>query len=1260
MHGLLVPVLLVVVTASNLVHSLGADYDNVISVFHNSSSQCNSTALHISKFPADLQNSTEVQFCERVIFMSKSLIVKNKTHIKFSGNTNLTCLESGGFIFETVMDLTIHGINIINCGLVHHEITEVTASILLLNCFKVNIIKINAINSTDVDLYMLNLKEVKIAESSFSKHNGNNTFIPNSRVHVKFGYEITTNYSIEKSVIFVNCTFGYKNLTSENERVCARKQTKQNDVGGGLTVVLGRNTSNVILTIESCVFQNLYTSLKGGVYMLLTKNAHGNTISMKNSQFVNNTCFKCGGAGLRIDFMYESSDFPPSGNTISLFNSSFTGNCAKYGGGVFINSSKSTRSQFTHIELRLCNWSRNTARYGSAIDAVEEKGESAIGQLVLKTLLKNCTFESNRIEAIKFGKGKVTVFGQGTVSAINFHLNFEGNTLFTENVGSPLYLSSSYADFSANSSTTFMKNKGLNGGAITILGTAAVRAKGGNTFTFTENEAYFKGGAIYYNNIDGHIYLASHNCFLQYIHGEHNAPTNDSKKPRYIFMNNKAGIAFNKNDSLGKSIYASTLYQCKKYCGYSYEVPYKADNITMNCVGSFEYKNILRRFELATSEWNMKVSDNIPLLRIIPGKEVELPVETTDELQQKLNTVYKVILWQNNTTDIEPWILPAYRYIHNRKIALQGEPSSDTLELVLTTVHNREIRLTINIEIVPCPPGYILHEKRLCRCSADLDVKYHYEGIIRCDSTSFRAQLQSGFWVGYSTELYHSLIGSICPRGFCSIFSNDSIQKNIPLPESFNITALDYLLCGDSRTGKLCARCRENKSVHYHSNSYRCKENRICKAGWLLYGLSELVPVTFIFLTVTLFDVQLTSGATLGIILYYQLLDTMLITANNIIKFPKETYQVYKIHRLFAQMFNLNFFVHEDLSFCLWEGATTLDIIVFKYCTIAYALLMVFTTILIMKTCNYKYCCMKLRRVTRRKRQVTNSVIHGISGFFILCYSECVRVSLLLLKPIQYEDLYNTLNNTKYVLYDGEMKYLAGAHLKYAVPAFFFLLTIAFMPPILLLAYPLCYRVLALLRLQESKCSRLMCMLIPLEKLKPFFDSFQGSFKDQHRYTPGLYFVYRLTAVCLSVFTTHNTSLFYTLIEILLLVMIFVLAYCQPHKKSRHNRQDLFAFVILAIVNALTFYSYKKSVDVVDQQHMVNVATSVQTAFFYIPTLCIAIRGVLLIIRTTRRCWVEKRSEVEDELLELERDTECSLDSPQYERMFENTHTSVP
>ena len=360
-------------------------------------------------------------------------------------------------------------------------------------------------------------------------------------------------------------------------------------------------------------------------------------------------------------------------------------------------------------------------------------------------------------------------------------------------------------------------------------------------------------------------------------------------------------------------------------------------------------------------------------------------------------------------------------------------------------------------------------------------------------------------------------------------------------------------------------------------------------------------------------------------------------------------------------MFNFDFFATNPLSFCLWEGATSLDIIAFKYFTFAYSLLLVLLTILALKTFSLNCCCLQLRKARCLKREITNSVIHGISGFFILCYSQCTIVSLKLLKPIQYQDPSNTLKGDRYVLYYGEMKYFETEHLKYALPALFFILTIVIIPPILLIAYPLCYRVLALLGLEESKFSVILCKLIPLERIKPFFDSFQGSFKDKHRYTSGLYFIYRFFSVCLAVFALHDSYIFYVLLEIQLLLMIFVHAYFQPYKVKKHNRQNLFLFVNLAIINILTLFSLKKSMDITDQHHAVDIATTIQIMFIYLPAVYIAIKVVYFMVLTAKSRCCSSRVNMQGEETELFERTSCEnerTDSGRYQIFEDSDHTN--
>lgn len=230
-----------------------------------------------------------------------------------------------------------------------------------------------------------------------------------------------------------------------------------------------------------------------------------------------------------------------------------------------------------------------------------------------------------------------------------------------------------------------------------------------------------------------------------------------------------------------------------------------------------------------------------------------------------------------------------------------------------------------------------------------------------------------------------------------------------------------------------------------------------------------------------------------------------------------------------------------------------------------------------------------------------STLIHGISGFLVLCYSECTRISLLLLT-------FTFLNSTKsgkckkriVPFYNGEMDYFGRDHLPYALPALLIFLLLGILPPLLLISYPLCYKVLALLKLSESRLSKILCTVIPLERFRPFFDTFQSSFRNGYRFFSGFYFLYRLIA--LLVFSVQNDMiLYYSLIQILLLTILVVHAVCQPHKKRLHNVLDLLLFMNLSTINCIALYNYYLSQF---SPNSTKIATVVQVMLLYLPLIC--------------------------------------------------------
>ena len=251
-----------------------------------------------------------------------------------------------------------------------------------------------------------------------------------------------------------------------------------------------------------------------------------------------------------------------------------------------------------------------------------------------------------------------------------------------------------------------------------------------------------------------------------------------------------------------------------------------------------------------------------------------------------------------------------------------------------------------------------------------------------------------------------------------------------------------------------------------------------------------------------------------------------------------------------------------------------------------------------------------------------STIIHGLSGFLVICYSECTRVSLLLLTPARLFIASGEHGNVvKYIVpfYDGELIFFRGKHLAYALPALLILLVVGVVPPILLISYPLCYKVFSVLWIGESRFAKILCTCVPLEKFKPFFDSFQHSFKDDYRFFSGLYFLYRFTTLATFAFVSQLTT-FYMLVQVQLTAILTLHALCQPYKKRWHNVLDALIFMNLSAVNAITLFNYQLTENLTDEQFIIDVSSIVQVILLYLPLLYLSVFSLKKLLCKIRHC----------------------------------------
>ena len=1171
----------------------------------------NCTSLECLQNESVVSNSTRIAFQGSVLNLTTTLVFENLTDITLAGQGSAISCTSlvAGLTFRFVQNLTITNLTFKNCGAIHDSTSiNITASntttrfksaIHLQNCTHVNITGVTVTQSNGIGLVLFDTNGTIIIENSTFENN--RVKVTDKQVYPGGGgmyIEFTSfppapgkngHHNTRCKYTLHNCKFVSNEATSF-ERSYIRDSPSYCYLGlgrgGGLFIAIRGSASANIIDISNCTFDDNTAMWGGGLFVTLQDSSQKNLVIIENCTFSRNKCTKTGGGGAVAKYQF-SRDLSLLNNTLLFNNSVFMENKAMYGGGLMLFSPpapKQHNSSQNTFWFTNCTWLHNRAVFGAAVDVPVYINE-------ITPVFTDCKFIKN--ELIK-GNNEITSWakennmGKGTFTTIKTNIEFWNSVRFEDNTGSALYVVSATTIFPSGMNAVFVGNHGFEGGAIALKSSSKLTVKENSKFSFINNTASFKGGAIYSYPDNERYDLLANDCFMEYI-GFRILPT-EKRNVTFYFSGNKAGSERESKIKDGDSIFISSLSPCNFVCTGNESNPSRE-----TAFGCFFNVSSNVQLNVTTTGVNFHVTTTSPP-HTIPGKEFSLPIEVKDELENNVESLFYVAV--NGTVTIDP----AYSYISDKMMKVYGNPGANGT-IILERIGFHQLYILLDFTLDQCPPGYVLEldkteylgreiEILQCACGWNHDT-YSYQGLLKCKSTLFQAYILNGYWAGYEGDpaTPDNLMTAICPLGFCSYNATDFLSLYL-LPGNASKLELEIFMCGPSRSGTLCGQCNGNRSVYFHSSRFKCGPNQHCSLGWLLYIISELLPLTIVFLTVMFANISFTSGTMNGFILFAQMLDTLITDVNGIANIPRPVYILTEVHHFIYRFFNLDFFSIDSFSFCLWKGATTLDILAFKYVTITYALVLVLFTILLMNTCNYRALCPWLR-----PHMVKRSVIHGLSAFLIMCYTQCVLVSLRILVPTDLKGLHY---QRKVVFYSGNITFFGKDHLAYAIPALMCLITIGAVPPLLLLVYPMGWKVLAICGLSESKGVK----MIPIDRLKPLLDSFQSCFKDNFRFFSGLYFVYRVPTLVAYVLAIGLTQ-FYVAIEVVFLVTLALHAIAQPYQKRWHNIVDTLLLVDLAIINALSLFIYTTATDG-SENKAIHIASVLQVVLIYLPLLCLA------------------------------------------------------
>ena len=941
-------------------------------------------------------------------------------------------------------------------------------------------------------------------------------------------YDIEGNFTMDRC-FFVNNSY-YSNHSEKQQPTVSSQERKNcplNFFGGALH--LYQQKFHALAFVFSSKFINNSASGIGGALYANISDTSGFRFVIFSCQFIGNKADISGGA-IAITAFRGNLAVNKSGYHIDVLNCDITQNMAQFGGGAALTishqDSLSKNDQISSIRFELCNFYRNKAKYSSAVD-ISGNSQRLYQSVFTSVRLHYCRFIGNvagidmkHTDHVYKGKSfKATIF------AIDALVEFLTSIIITNNTGTALHIHDSRVHFSSLSNIKFINNTGDHGGAILLAGNAVIDLFK-STVLFQNNTAVF-GGAICSSPTVIVQYKGT--CFLQ-KHGP----------ASFQFINNTAIGGF------GHDIFASTLEPCVQLYG--------GNTSTLFISGKISNFNFTSSSPPPVATAPVTLLINEKELVPYPGIPYNMTLTQKDGLDNNITNLQLFPLsatLQNEHNSSSLKIELTHSIANNYIIVFKGTVGDKATLLLQTTEYSA--RLFINITLYQCPPGYMF-QTDTCHCNGN-----YYYGILHCLEDNNAAVIDTGLWAGYIEEKFAT---ADCVTSLCDYYNSDSTKHGdhiLPL----NYSLLNDHVCALHRNGVLCGSCVTGYTTYLHSPSYHCGESTHCQYGPLLYIVSEIIPVTGIFLVILFFNINLTSGALYSFIFYSQIVNNHY---GNTIYQSYNGPLIYLFHafKIIYGIFDLEIFEIDQLSFCLFKDATIMDLMLIKYLTTLYALLLIIITILVLKF-NSFHCCIKLCHKCGR-RNIRGSIVNALTAFLVLCYFHCLVITLHILVP-SYVMGGNEVRLKTIPLYNGDMSYMSGDHFKYVTPAIICLIVIILPPPIILLSEPLLVRVSGVLNIRRNAITYTLHRL--RMKLKPFLDSFQGCFKDNCRCFAGLFFLYRILLVLIPIYSSDGKFWNIMTKEVLILCILFLHCLCSPFQEKFHNHIKSFLLIDLILINTL-------------------------------------------------------------------------------------------
>lgn len=658
-------------------------------------------------------------------------------------------------------------------------------------------------------------------------------------------------------------------------------------------------------------------------------------------------------------------------------------------------------------------------------------------------------------------------------------------------------------------SNSFSNNSGENGGGLVLFGDSTMVLIAPVLLLFKNNHATDKGGAICVSTVP----YTKPPCFLMPFD-----PTLNTKPDINVtFSGNTANIA-------GSVIYGGIVDKC--YLTY---VSGFSPNGNAGSMGGRAFEHITHYHNQTGS--SLIASDPVEVcfcsegmpncsiamlnFTLLPGQSANISMITVGHMGGISPGVIAIQEWSQTTDQL---VHMAYESTETKCSNLQYRPNVN-LHATYPTVHylnlflphdNPQIR-KVFFRIEECPLGFdvspITHE---CDCN---DRIKRDGNDVTCNAPTKTFSHSGNKWLGYLKKSRCFITSTDCHWNYCK-------RKTV----NFTLETSDRQ-CDFNRAGLLCGQCSKGYSLMLGSN--KCGQ---CTNSYLalivVFALAGVVLIAFI----TALNLTVSTGTINGLIFYANI-----VKINELTFFSDPNQTAFKFFIWFTSWINLDF----GIETCFFDGMASYTKVWLQF---AFPFYLWFLVICIIFLSRHSY---------RMSKLMGRHSISVLATILLLSFTKILRTCILIWQ-LSYVQCESHTYNVWAV--DPSLDYFGAKHML----MFFFALAV-----FLFLALP--YTLLLLFSpLIEGYFSRYRCCRWWV-KLKPFFDAYNGPYKDKYRFWTGLLLLVRLFMVVFFSFNTAGESLTVAIIVIFAGVMLCITTLCHGLYRSRINT-ILECFFILNLI----------------------------------------------------------------------------------------------